>query len=255
MLRIILPLIIALKLAALVLLLTHAAPLPWILLLFFIGDPWILANLFIPGTSGFVRVFTCFATDRPEVWLTIDDGPDANDTPRLLAALDRHQAKATFFLVGEYAARHPELVAEIARRGHEIGHHTHTHPEKTFWFASPARLRWELDQPLEVFARAGVRPRRFRPPVGIKNVHLAAALAERGLVCMAWSVRSRDSFATTPDHVLNHVLPRVRAGSVILMHEGSRLAPAVRVTSVERLLAALDERGLRCVIPADSQLR
>lgn len=247
--------ILTLKLVALELWLVDGAPLPWILLLFFIGDPWLLWNIFVPGSSGVVPVFTCFATSRSEVWLTIDDGPDAHDTPRLLDALDRHGARATFFLVGERAARHPELVSEIVRRGHEIGHHTQTHPKRFFWCATPGIVRRELDEALAVFARSGVRPGRFRPPVGIKNLLLARALAVRGLVCVAWSVRSRDSFAVHPDRVLDQVLPRVRAGSIVLLHEGPRLHADVRVTAIERLLVALDERGLRCVIPADAQLR
>lgn len=255
MFRITLTKIVTLKLIALELWLSDGASLPWIALLFFIGDPWVLWNLFVPGASALVPVATCFATDRPEVWLTIDDGPDAHDTPRLLDALDRHGARATFFLVGEHAALHPELVAEIARRGHEIGHHTHTHPERTFWCASPARIRRELDETLAVFARSGVRPRRFRAPVGIKNMFLARPLAERRLACVAWTVRSYDSFARDTRQVLDYVVPRIRAGSILLMHEGPRLHPDVRVAAVERILVALSERGLRCAIPTDAQLR
>lgn len=255
MFRITLTKIITLKLVAIELWLVDGAPTSWIILLFFIGDPWVLWNLFVPGARGIVPVSTWFATTRPEVWLTIDDGPDALDTPRLLDALDRHGARATFFLIGERAARHPELVAEIVRRGHEIGHHTHTHPERIFWCAPPALVRRELDEAFAVFARSGVRPRRFRPPVGIKNLMLTRALAARGLVCVAWTVRGRDSFAVHADRVLDHVLPRVRAGSILLMHEGPRLHAAVRVAAIERLLPALAERGLRCVIPTDAQLR
>lgn len=255
MFRITLTKIITLKLVALELWLVDGAPTSWVLLLFFIGDPWLQWHLFVPGASGLVPVSTCFATARPEVWLTIDDGPDAHDTPRLLDALDRHGARATFFLVGERAARHPDLVTEIIRRGHEIGHHTHTHPQGSFWCAPPSIVRRELDEAFAVFARFGVRPRRFRPPVGFKNLLLAPVLASRGLTCVAWTVRGRDSFATTPDRVLDHVIPRVRAGSILLMHEGPRLHADVRVTAIERLLVALDERGLRCVIPDDAQLR
>ncbi|MFA6959883.1 MAG: polysaccharide deacetylase family protein [Opitutaceae bacterium] len=255
MIRLKFTLVVALKLVALVLLFCDALTLPWITALFFLGDPWLLWNLLIPGTSGIVPVFTCFKTERPEVWLTIDDGPDPDDTPRLLDALERHGARATFFLVGERAARHPELVTEITRRGHEIGHHTQTHPERTFWCATPARLARELDDALAVFARSGVRPTRFRAPVGIKSPFLGPLLAARGLACIAWSVRSHDSFASDAGSVLNHVLPRVRSGSVILMHEGPRLNPSVRVTAIDRLLAALTERGLRCIIPTAAQLR
>ena len=65
---------------------------------------------------------------RPEVWLTIDDGPDPEDTPRILELLAAHGARATFFVIGENAAAHPGLIRAIAAAGHEVAHHTHTHP-------------------------------------------------------------------------------------------------------------------------------
>lgn len=230
-------------------------PAPWAALLFFIGDIWVLWNLFVPGASGLTPTSTRFDTDRAEIWLTVDDGPDEHDTPRLLDALERHGARATFFLVGEHAACHPGLVAEIARRGHEVAHHTHTHPDGTFWCASPARLRRELDDALRVFDSAGVRPRRFRAPVGIKNLFLARELSLRGLACVAWNRRSGDSFARDPARVAARVAKRARPGDIVLMHEGPRLHAGVRVAAVEHLLAALDARGFRCVIPSDAQLR
>lgn len=246
--------ILAIKLAA-VLLAFAGAPLAWALTLFFGADLWVLYHLFVPGASGLLRTFTHFQTGRPEVWLTIDDGPDAHDTPRILEALDRHDARATFFLVGEHAARHPALVSEITRRGHEVAHHTHTHPDLTFWCASPSRLHREIDLGLAALAASGVRPVRFRPPVGIKNLFLKRALSERGLDCIAWNRRSRDSIANDPDRVVARLINHVRPGDILLMHEGSRLHANVRVAALEKLLAALSARGIRCVIPAASQLR
>ena len=222
---------------------------------FFLPDFFLLYHLFVPSAQGLCRVGTRLATDRPEIWLTIDDGPDADDTPRILALLDRHQARATFFLIGERAARHPGLVAEILRRGHEVGHHTHTHPVGTFWCATPARVRAELDDGLAVFSRAGAHPRWFRAPVGIKNLFLGRALAERGLHCVGWSVRSLDSVSRDPAAVVARVMARLRPGSIVLMHEGAALDPRVRVRALELLLIALAERRFTCVLPAAGQLR
>jgi peptidoglycan/xylan/chitin deacetylase (PgdA/CDA1 family) len=223
---------------------------------FFVPDFVILYHLFVPSAQGVCRVFTRFATDRPEIWLTIDDGPDEDDTPRILDVLDRHQARATFFVIGERAARFPELVREILRRGHDIGNHTYTHPSGTFWCAGPARVRAELDNGLEALKRAGVtNPGWFRPPVGIKNLFLGRALAERQLACVGWTVRSRDSLARNPGAVVDRVMKQVRAGSIVLMHEGPRLDPRVRVRAMELLLQALADRGVACVRPHVEQLR
>lgn len=246
--------VIVTKLSA-VLLWLAGLPLPWAVVLFLLTDGPVFYTLFIPGSQCFFPVATRFQTDRPEVWLTIDDGPDEHDTPLILDLLDRHQAKATFFVIGELAARHPYLVAEIQRRGHEIGHHTHTHPLAFFWLSPPSCVHRELDDAFAALARAGVRPSRFRTPAGIKNPYLAPALESRGLTCIAWNLRSGDAFARDPEPVVNRVMKRVRPGDIILAHEGDRLHPRVRVAALTRLLDALSARGLRCVVPTAEQLR
>ena len=229
---------------------------PRIAAAFFFGpDIFLLYGVFVPSAQGLGRVFTRFATDRAEVWLTIDDGPDPEDTPRILELLDRHRARATFFLIGERAARWPALVAEILGRGHEVAHHTHTHPVATFWCASPARVRSELDDALVALRKAGSSPRRFRPPVGIKNIFLADALKARGLQCVGWSVRSGDCRSPRPETVVANVVRRLAPGAIILLHEGPSVPPTVRVRAIELLLEALATRKFTCVVPGAERLR
>lgn len=221
----------------------------------FVGAGFLfLYHLLVPAAGGLVPVRTGFTPSAPaarEVWLTIDDGPDPDDTPRILDLLDRHEARATFFLIGERAARHPALVAEIARRGHEIAHHTHTHPATRFWCAGPARVGRELDAALAAYAAAvpGLRPARFRPPVGIKNAFLAPALAARGLDCIGWTLRSHDTMARSPDQVATRVARRLRPGAIILLHEGPPLRAAVRVAAITAVLELLRARDYRAVMP------
>jgi peptidoglycan/xylan/chitin deacetylase (PgdA/CDA1 family) len=223
--------------------------------LFFTPDPFLLWALFAPNAQGLARVFTHFATDRREVWLTIDDGPDPDDTPRILDLLDRHGAKATFFVIGERAARHPELIREITRRGHEVAHHSHTHPLATFWCAGPRRLAAELDHALATLREVGIKPRWFRPPVGIKHLLLSPALAARDLACVGWTVRSGDCRARSSAAVAGTVLARVRPGAIVLLHEGPSVPAAVRISGLERVLAALAEQDYSCAIPRADQLR
>ena len=222
---------------------------------FFLPDLYILFGLFVPSSQALCRVYTRFETGSPEVWLTIDDGPDPDDTPRILDLLDRHAARATFFLVGERAGRLPSLVAEILRRGHQVGHHTQTHPAASFWRASPARLRAELDGGLDSLGKGGAAPRWFRPPVGIKNLFLAGALRRRGLSCVGWSARSLDTMSTSPDRVAARVMGAISPGGIIVMHEGPALDGRVRVRAIELLLQRLSAANYACVLPNAECLR
>lgn len=223
-------------------------------LLFFGPDPFVLYALFAPSAQGLCRVFTRFVTDRRELWLTIDDGPDPDDTPKILDLLDRHGAKATFFVIGERVARWPELVREIVRRGHEIGHHTHTHPARSLWCASPRRLGAELDRALAALREVGVRPRWFRAPVGIKHLLLSPALAARDLRCVGWSIRSGDCRAHSPEALVAAIAGRLHPGAIVLLHEGPSVPAAVRVAGIARLLDALAERKFACVVPDPKHL-
>lgn len=223
--------------------------------LFFGPDLFLLYSLFAPTAGLVVPVFSRFHSAGREVALTIDDGPDEEDTPRLLDLLERHRAQAVFFLVGERAKRRPDLVAEIIRRGHEVGHHTHRHPAGTFWCASPRRVADELDSGLDALKAAGAHPRWFRPPVGIKNLFLGGALARRGLTCLGWSLRTGDAMAGDPGRIARRTLGRVRPGDIILAHEGPFLDARVRVEAIRLILDGLRARGLSCVIPSPEQLR
>jgi peptidoglycan/xylan/chitin deacetylase (PgdA/CDA1 family) len=229
-------------------------PLAPALALFLTPGCVLLYHLLAPSAGGLVHVRTRFTPSSPgarEVWLTIDDGPDPQDTPRILDLLEEHEARATFFLIGERAARHPELVAEIVRRGHEIGHHTHRHPTLSFWCAGRTRVRRELDDALA--ALATVAPdtpiRRFRPPVGIKNFFLGPALAERGLECVGWTIRSGDTLATDPEAVGARVFRRLEPGAIVLLHEGPPLRRTVRAHAIRSLLRDLRGAGYRAVVP------
>jgi peptidoglycan-N-acetylglucosamine deacetylase len=229
---------------------------PWAALLCFVGpDLWLLHALLAPSSQVLVRVFTRFAPAGTEVCLTIDDGPDAADTPRILDLLDRHGARAVFFLIGSRAGRRPDLVAEILRRGHTVGHHTHTHPTVIFWCATAGRVRAELDRASAILRQAGAEPRWFRPPVGIKNIFLDRELQRRGLACVGWSLRTNDCGGRDPARIAARALERVRPGDIILMHEGVSVRPAVRVAAIAGILEGLAARGMRCVVPGQEQLR
>jgi len=224
------------------------------LALWFVPDALLAYHVFTPRAQGVMRSSRRFSTAHREVWLTIDDGPDPQDTPQILELLAAHGARATFFVIGENAAAYPDLVRAMVAAGHEVAHHTHTHPLADFWCASPARMRRELDDCLVALRAVGVRPTRFRPPAGIKNIWLAPALAERGLAGVSWSARGLERWHKEADVVVASATRGLAPGAILLLHEGPRVPTAIRIEAIRRVLERLREQGYQCVVPGPDQL-
>jgi peptidoglycan/xylan/chitin deacetylase (PgdA/CDA1 family) len=224
------------------------------LALWFGPDLLLAYHMFSPRAQGLVRMHRRFSTPRREVWLTIDDGPDPEDTPRILDLLAAHGARATFFVIGQNAVLHPGLVRAIAAAGHEVAHHTHTHPLAAFWCASPARVNRELDAGLQALSAVGVKPTRFRPPVGIKNFWLAWALRARDLTCVGWSARGLEGRRGDAEAVAARATRGLAPGAILLLHEGPHVPLRIRVEAIRRVLERLRDRGYQCVVPGPDQL-
>ncbi|GHB93821.1 acetylxylan esterase [Cerasicoccus arenae] len=219
------------------------------------GGTIMVLQLIVPNWQGACDVVTNFLPAGKSVWLTIDDGPDPEDTPRLLELLAAHQAKATFFLIGQRAEQYPELVDAIRASGHEIGCHTYTHPTRTFWLAGRCKTRRELDCALPHIERERGEVTLYRSPVGIKSIFLRGLLQQRGLRCVGWTIRSGDGLGQDPDVIVHRVVNNVRPGAIILMHEGYRVASAVRIVAIQRVLESLTRDGYDFIQPTTDQLR
>ncbi|MFC0679516.1 polysaccharide deacetylase family protein [Lysobacter korlensis] len=201
-----------------------------------------------PGSQLFSPVLTRLPIDERVVWLTIDDGP-SDDTPALLDLLDAHRARATFFLVGERAVARPELVREIAQRGHEIANHSYSHPQAWFWALGPVRMRREVDRAQQVLTQlGGTAPRRFRAVVGMANPFVSAPLKAHGLTRTGWTARGFDAVAADPAAVVARIERDLRPGAIVLLHEGARHERNVETLAL--LLQRLDALGYRAIVPA-----
>jgi peptidoglycan-N-acetylglucosamine deacetylase len=225
---------------------------------------WIAAGLLfylpaiIPNAGLFDPIVKRFKTTRREVWLTIDDGPHLEDTPRILELLAQYQARATFFLIGNRAAEYPELVREILRHGHTLGNHTLTHPLATFWLAGPVRLEHEIVSCSKILER--IAPQElvcgFRAPVGISSFFLQPVLRLCQLKLIGWSARGFDGVWQDPEKIVERIWKDVSPGAIILLHEGNRSSDLFPVNP--RCLALLLERlklaGYVAVIPSLEQL-
>ena len=200
-----------------------------------------------PGSRLFGPVRRRFPTARREVWLTIDDGP-SDDTPAILDLLDRHGAKATFFLVGERAQARPELVRDIAARGHGIGNHSHTHPQARFWALGPCAMRREiLDCQQALAAITGTPPRWFRAVVGHANPFVHAPLRDAGLSRLAWSARGYDAVESDPARITAAIARDLAPGAIVLLHEAAPHGRSVEILGA--VLATVEAAGYRMVVP------
>jgi peptidoglycan-N-acetylglucosamine deacetylase len=204
-----------------------------------------------PASQWLGPVITRFATTRKEVWLTIDDGP-AGDTPQLLDLFERRGVKATFFVKGLLASRYPDMVRDIASRGHSIGNHSQTHPSGTFWCLTPSRIASEIDQCNRTLSElTGLKPTWFRAPVGMKNPAVHPLLDERRMRLIGWSSRGFDAVLRNPERIVRSVLRGLEPGAIILLHQGHQHS----IEILDRVITAAQAQGYSFVIPSDEQLR
>jgi peptidoglycan/xylan/chitin deacetylase (PgdA/CDA1 family) len=161
------------------------------------------------------------ATARNEIALTIDDGPDPVVTPQVLDLLDRYAAQATFFCIGEKAERYPELCREIVRRGHAVENHSQHHSHH-FAFMGPSGFLRELQTAQDTLTTiTGQRPLFFRAPAGLRNPLLDPVLTRLELKLASWSVRGFDTRIGDVARVKHRLLKGLRAGGILLMHDGN----------------------------------
>ncbi|WP_297829783.1 polysaccharide deacetylase family protein [uncultured Rikenella sp.] len=181
-------------------------------------------------------------SDEPLLALTFDDGPDERNTPLVLDTLASEGVRATFFLIGERAAAHPELVRRIVREGHLIGNHTFTHSGRSP-FRSRAAIRAELEATRRTLEQiTGLRTRLFRPPFGVTNPRIAAAVRDGRYDTIGWDIRPFDTRThVSRDKILRRILDRLRPGSVVLLHD--RIDGADHL--VRQLLTNARRRGYR----------
>jgi peptidoglycan-N-acetylglucosamine deacetylase len=186
-----------------------------------------------------------------QVALTIDDGPDPLVTPQVLNLLDRFNCKATFFCIGERVSAHADIAREIVKRGHQIENHTQHH-FNYFSLLGPKGMRREIIQAQAAIAAVvAVRPLYFRAPAGLRNPFLEPVLCAEGLQLVSWTRRGFDAVASNPDLVLARLTRNLRAGDILLLHDGhaARAADgsAVILKVLPELLAVIAAAGLACV--------
>jgi len=199
------------------------------------------------GTRWREHVVNYVPTEDKVVALTFDDGPNPTFTPRLLDILDKYDVKATFFMIGKYMDKYPEIASDVVRRGHVIGNHTYTHP-RNIELDTQAQVIRELDKCEEAIERiTGKRGHLFRPPRGLIDGSVFTIASEEGYTTVLWSVCADHHDAPTPELMADRVLANNRPGGIILAHDGETGIRWKDVAATPLIIEELRKRGYRFV--------
>jgi len=183
-------------------------------------------------------------SDRQQVALTFDDGPNPPYTQQVLDILRAHNAKATFFVEGEAAAAYPDLVRQESELGMAVGSHSYAHLEDLVLEGSDG-FQADLKRAEVVLESiVGYRPRLYRAPYGRTSEAMLRGLYRAGYVSIGWDIDSEDWRDVPPDQIVQNVLSEAHPGGIVLLHDGGiGGGDPNRTATVEALPRILD--GLR----------
>lgn len=198
------------------------------------------------------------AKNANAVFLTFDDGPNPDTTPRILETLKEADAKATFFVLGKNIELYPDIAKSIIDNGHEIGEHSYEHLHA--WKTGPLKTMRDLvrgGRTLQTRSLANQGRISFRPPFGKVNLAtlLYVWLGRKKVVF--WNIDPEDYNASSAQEVANHVIRNIEAGDVILLHDGRNNRNDnvhVTIAAVGLILEACKRKGLHATSIRDGLL-
>jgi peptidoglycan/xylan/chitin deacetylase (PgdA/CDA1 family) len=208
-------------------------------------NPWLIG---VPAAATLAGAATAFAAVHPrsqmfgeticrtaspnQLAITFDDGPNPAITPKLLDLLARHNAQATFFVIGRFVRECTGLTKEIAARGHLLANHTQTHPN-LIWM-SPSAVRDELKRCQSTLqAATGNEAKYFRPPYGFRNPWVVSTARELGMQTVMWTLIPGDWRARSTEWLARRMQPIAQhaegssvhgMGDVLCLHDGAHRA-------------------------------
>jgi peptidoglycan/xylan/chitin deacetylase (PgdA/CDA1 family) len=216
-----------------------------------------LCGALVPRLEMFGDVTWRGTRESGAVALTFDDGPNPVTTRRIMELLAAAGAPATFFVLGDKAERHPDVLRELVLAGHTIGVHGYAH-DRLYAFKSPAAVVHDIERVQAVVERAcGARSRWFRPPVGQVSPRTAEGAKRAGVDIVGWSVRGLDGLRrASAERVASRIERRLEAGAIVLMHDAAEhddFSPA-SLEALPKVLESIARKGLR-VVPLQTLTR
>ncbi len=207
------------------------------------GFYWVKTNRLIK------KVFPNYVWDIPndskKVFLTFDDGPTPEITQWVLSQLKQHQAKATFFCIGNNIENHPEIFQKLLADGHAIGNHTFNHLNG--WQQQNGKYLENIKACADAINNRTAETRLFRPPYGKVKRSQAKMLTALGYKIVMWDILSADfDHRITPQQCLDNVIKNVQSGSVVIFHDSVKGFKNLEYV-LPKTLEFLKENGYECV--------
>lgn len=166
-------------------------------------------------------VITEAHTDQKVLALTFDDGPDPVNTPLVLDFLSKHQAKATFFVLGQYAEKYPQIIKRMADEGHEIGNHSFSHPD--FNRENSKSIQEQIKSTNQIiYSLTGNKPRFFRPPGGYLSYEMVDIVRKEKMLIGYWSYIQdpKDWKGKKAEQIADYIKSHAQPGQIIILHDG-----------------------------------
>lgn len=207
---------------------------------------------FFPQSNFYLPVISRGSTGKNQVALTFDDGP-APLTLQILDLLDKYEAKATFFVSGVNALKHPDIIGEIIARDHTVGNHSFHH-NPFLMLGRYNYLHEEIFRTQGLLRIMGVQALAFRPPVGIVSPKLPWVLDKLGMFCVTFSCRAADFGNRRIKDLSVKILRRVKPDDIILLHDtppSKDQDRALLLSEIEKILQGLKAKNLKVVPLAD----
>lgn len=170
-------------------------------------------------TGPCVRKINSNLLDKNSLFLTFDDGPHSSFTTMVLKVLEKHQAKATFFVIGNNVTKYRDLADSILKSGHAIGNHTIDHDTKNYFKNKEKLKKWVQTSEDHLKNQLSCEVVGFRSPLGIKTPSLMKALKEEQKPLVLWDTRFYDTNYELTKQGIDEALAKLKNGSIILLHD------------------------------------
>ncbi len=189
-----------------------------------------------------------FNSQKKEIALTFDDGPDKRYTPILLDILKQNNVKCTFFIVAEKALETPSLLKRIIEEGHSVGLHSLNH--RSAWLSAPWQTKNDFKKSIKILEDLGYKTSYFRPPWGTFNLFTSYYASKHNLKVVLWSSDFKDWRKSVSKYKLkSKILKDIKNGDIIVLHDsnGAKGAPKKMISALDETIPKLKEKGYKFV--------